>query len=105
MDRAHNTSAARENLVNNLKAVIRDAEELLKSTGQQVDNSYQSARARVESSLNSAKAGLDSTQESVLARTKVAMHSTDEYVHDNPWRSVGVAAIAGIVIGLLLGRE
>jgi ElaB/YqjD/DUF883 family membrane-anchored ribosome-binding protein len=105
MDRAHSTSAARDNLVSNLKAVIRDAEELLKSTGQQVDEGYQSARARFESSLSSAKSGLDNAQESVLARTKDAMHSTDDYVHDNPWRSVGVAAIAGVVIGLLLGRE
>jgi ElaB/YqjD/DUF883 family membrane-anchored ribosome-binding protein len=30
---------------------------------------------------------------------------TDEYVHDNPWSSIGAAAALGILIGVLLGRR
>jgi len=30
---------------------------------------------------------------------------TDEYVHEHPWRSVGVAAGVGLIIGLLIGRR
>jgi ElaB/YqjD/DUF883 family membrane-anchored ribosome-binding protein len=29
----------------------------------------------------------------------------DDYVHDNPWRSVGVAAGFGFIVGLLIGRR
>lgn len=33
----------------------------------------------------------------------VAM-ATDEYVHDNAWTSVALAAVVGCVIGFFLGR-
>jgi ElaB/YqjD/DUF883 family membrane-anchored ribosome-binding protein len=105
MNTAQRTTDARDNLVSNLKAVIRDAEELLKNTGQQVDDNFQSAKARFESTLSTARSGLDSAQESVIARTREAAKTTDHYVQDNPWRAVGIAAVAGVVIGLLLGRE
>jgi ElaB/YqjD/DUF883 family membrane-anchored ribosome-binding protein len=29
---------------------------------------------------------------------------TDEYVHENAWTSVAIAALAGCVIGFFLGR-
>jgi ElaB/YqjD/DUF883 family membrane-anchored ribosome-binding protein len=105
MDRTAQTSEARDKLMNNLKAVIKDAEELLKNTGQQVDDGYQSARAKFETSLKSAKNGLSNAEESLIARTKDAAQSTDKYVQDHPWQSVGVGAIAGLVIGLLIGRR
>lgn len=105
MDRVQRTADARDSLVSSLKAVIRDAEDLLKSTGHQVDDNLQSAKARFESTLSSARSGLDSAQESVIARTRDAAKTTDTYVHDNPWRSVGIAAVVGVVVGLLLGRE
>ena len=31
--------------------------------------------------------------------------TADEYVRDNPWQAVGVAAGIGLVIGLLVGRR
>lgn len=30
--------------------------------------------------------------------------ATDEYVHDNAWTSVALAAVVGCVLGFLLGR-
>jgi len=31
--------------------------------------------------------------------------ATEEYVRDNPWQSVGVAAGVGLLIGLLIARR
>ena len=31
--------------------------------------------------------------------------ATEEYVRDNPWRSVGVAAGVGLLLGLLISRR
>jgi len=45
------------------------------------------------------------TQETVLAKTKEAAKVADDYVQENPWRSIGLAAGVGIVIGLLIGRR
>jgi ElaB/YqjD/DUF883 family membrane-anchored ribosome-binding protein len=33
------------------------------------------------------------------------VQQTDEYVHENPWPSIGVAVGVGFVVGLLIGRR
>ena len=40
-----------------------------------------------------------------LDKAKAAGRAADDYVHENPWRSVGIAAGAGLIIGLLIGRR
>ncbi len=106
MDTTTQGGETRDKLVDNLKAVIKDAEELLKkNTGQQIDEGYQSARARFESTLKSAKTGLATVEDSLVSRTKDAAYKTDKYVQEHPWQSVSVGAFAGLVAGLLLGRR
>jgi ElaB/YqjD/DUF883 family membrane-anchored ribosome-binding protein len=102
MDTTEQTSTGRDKLVNDLKLVIKDAEELLKTTGQQ---GYQSARARFESTLQNAKLGLDNVQGRVSTGTRDAVETTGRYVQENPWQAVGIGAVAGLVIGLLVGRK
>ena len=41
-------------------------------------------------------------QETVSNKTKAAAEATDAYVHENPWKVVGMAAGLGLIIGLLL---
>lgn len=98
-------STGRDKLVSDLKLVIKDAEELLRNTGQQMDSGYQAARAKFESTLQNAKSGLDTAQGKVVAGTKDAVQTTDRYVQENPWQAIGVGAIAGLVVGLLIGRK
>jgi ElaB/YqjD/DUF883 family membrane-anchored ribosome-binding protein len=44
-------------------------------------------------------------REALLVKTKAAAKVTDAYVHENPWKAIGVAAGVGLVIGLLIGRR
>ncbi|GAB3547911.1 stress response protein ElaB [Noviherbaspirillum agri] len=95
----------RERLLDDLKMVIKDAEDLLKNTRQQADDGYQMARARFESTLSNARDGLSSLEETAMVAARDAMETADEYVHSNPWQSVGIGALAGLVVGLWLGRR
>jgi ElaB/YqjD/DUF883 family membrane-anchored ribosome-binding protein len=103
------STEGREKLVNDLKTVIKDAEELLRGTGQQMgqqmDSTYQSARARFESTLQNAKTSLGGAQDKLASQGKDAMEITQKYVQENPWQSVGIGAVAGIVVGILLSRK
>lgn len=99
------STESRGKIVEDLKAVIRDAEELLRNTGDQADSQFQSAKARFSSTLQNAKSTLSDTQDTIIARTKDAAATADKYVQENPWRSVGVVALAGLLIGLLVGRK
>ena len=109
MENTNQINSKQDTLVNDLKNVINDAEDLLRSTsqqvGQQFDERYRTARARFEQSLQSAKTGLSSFQQTATARGKEAIDSADQYVKANPWQSVGIGAAAGLILGYLLLRD
>lgn len=95
----------KEQLVADFKVVVADAEALLKATANQGGEAMAAVRAKAEASLATAKARLTDAQDALLEKTRVAARATDDYVHENPWRAVGVAAATGLVIGLLIGRR
>ena len=38
-------------------------------------------------------------------QTREALEAADRCVRDQPWEAIGIAAIAGLALGLLLGRR
>lgn len=95
----------KEKLMSDLRAVIAEAEELLRMTSDQGGAGAADVRDRVKARMNQAKADLVDLQEAAIARAKEAGHATDEFVHENPWRSIGIAAGIGLVTGLLISRR
>lgn len=98
-------AVTKEKLVADFKVVVADAEELLKATAGQAGDKVAELRSKAQANLAVAKASLADAQAAVVEKAKVAGRAADEYVHDNPWRSVGIAAGVGLVIGLLIGRR
>jgi len=94
-----------EKLMVDLKVVVADVEELLKATANQTGERIAAARSKAEASLETAKARLAETQAALLARTKEAAKTTDGYVRANPWEAVGIAAVVGMLLGMLMGRR
>jgi ElaB/YqjD/DUF883 family membrane-anchored ribosome-binding protein len=76
-------AATTEKLMDDLRAVVRDAQTLLQGvaaeSGERLEGAGESARE--------------------------AVHEIDAQVRRNPWAAVGVAAGVGLVLGLLLGRK
>ena len=97
--------AARDQLVADLKAVVADAEELLRATKDAAGEKVSAARARAEATIGKARAKLASAEDAAVEPAKDAAKSADDYVHEHPWNAVGIAAAAGIVIGVLLARR
>ncbi|WP_435628592.1 DUF883 family protein [Candidatus Ferrigenium straubiae] len=96
---------SKEKLMQDLRVVVADAEELLRATAGQAGEKVSSARERIQESLSHAKGRLMAAEEAVVAKTRQAAKATDEYVHENPWKSVGIAAGAGLIIGMLISRS
>lgn len=99
------TQVNKEKLVADFKVVVADAEELLRATAGQAGDKVAELRGRIQDHLTNAKASLADAQAAVVDRAKYVGRVTDDYVHDNPWRSVGVAAGIGFIVGLLIGRR
>lgn len=95
---------SKEKLMQDLQLVVSDAEELLRATAGQVGDKVSAARERIQDNLIAAKARLLVAQDDMLEKTRQAANATDEYVHDNPWRAVGIAAGVGLLVGMLISR-
>lgn len=102
---AEMTTLQKDKLMGDLRVVIADAEELLRMTADQAGEGVADIRSRVQTKMNQAKIDLIQLQDAAVAKAKAAGHATDEFVHENPWKSIGVAAGVGLVIGLLVGRR
>ena len=95
----------KEKLMEDLKAVVADAEELLKATADQTGERIAAARGKAEESLKAAKVRLDEQEAALMVKTKAVAKATEDYVRDNPWKAVGIAAAAGLVLGILAKRR
>lgn len=104
MARAHQ-EVTREQLVSDFKVVIADAEALLKASANGGGEKVEELRSKAVESINAMKSKLSDAETRVIEKTKEAAKATDEYVHENPWSSIGVAAGVGLAIGFLLGKR
>ncbi|HKB74073.1 MAG TPA: DUF883 family protein [Burkholderiales bacterium] len=97
----HENDVTAEKLAADLRLVISDAEALLRATIGQAGDTAAAARAKMQESLESAKLKLGPLGEEAAERVRAA----DGYVRANPWQAVGIAALAGIALGLLISRR
>lgn len=99
------TVSPRDKLMADLRVVIGDAEELLKITAGQAGDKAADLRSRIEQRLTAARQDLARLQESAAFEVRHAGRAADTYVRENPWTAVGIAAGAGLVLGLLISRR
>jgi len=84
---------------------IRGAEDMLAQAANATGEKAAELRGRAIEQLKALRERLNEAQAQALKQGKAAVHATDDYVHEHPWRSILTAASAGVVIGLLIGRR
>ena len=99
------TAAHTDKLMADLRVMIADAEALLKMTAEHAGEGAAEVRGRVQQRLAQAKADLLNLEQVAVAKARAAGQAADQFVHENPWKSMGVAAGVGLLIGLLVGRR
>ncbi len=97
--------ANKERLVTDLRALINDAEELLKVTANQAGETVTIARQKIEQSLIEGKKALADAEKMLVQKTREAADVADDYVRDNPWSAVGIAVGVGLLLGILIRRS
>lgn len=101
----NDTAVTKDKLTQDLKIVVADAEELVRATASQAGEKVAVAREKIQDSLHRARIKLAEAEDMMIDKTRQAARATDEYVHDHPWKAVGVAAGIGLIVGLLIGRR
>jgi ElaB/YqjD/DUF883 family membrane-anchored ribosome-binding protein len=96
---------ARERLLNDLKTVARDAEDLIKATAGDAGEKAKEAGSRLTETVERAKATCQDLQERSVASAKAAVDEVDETVRTHPYQSMGVALGIGVLLGALLRKD
>lgn len=85
--------------------LVADVEDLIKKVANVDDEEVAAIRARVEDTLAKAKSSATQGIAAIRGRAGEVTEATDEYVRENPWAVVGLAAALGIVLGFVAGRR
>jgi ElaB/YqjD/DUF883 family membrane-anchored ribosome-binding protein len=85
--------------------LLADVEELLGRITNIDDADVAAVRARVSESIDKARDSLSANAGKLQDRAKAVAGTADDYAHDNPWSLIGISAVAGIVIGMLVARR
>ena len=90
-------------------AHIRDfldhVEELTKAIKDVETPDVARVRAKVKIAVAAAKSALRDGAAQVRGQAKQLSETTDDYVRENPWQVVGVAAVVGLVLGIMMTRR
>ena len=90
-----------EKLLHDLKAVVRDGEELLKAGAKDLGEKGMAARDRLAAAVQTARETGRKLEEQAVAGVKAA----ERLIRQHPYESIGIAFGIGMVIGALVNRR
>jgi len=102
---SRNVQRSKDILINDLKAIVGDADRLIRDMATYSGEELSGARKTVEAKLVEARTRLDEARHDISRRACGAADATSEYIIENPWKVVGVASLAGLIAALLVFRR
>jgi ElaB/YqjD/DUF883 family membrane-anchored ribosome-binding protein len=94
-----------QKLLADVKILAADSEELAKATAAQVGEKTAELRNRIQQTVTDLKPRLAQVESMIKEKADMAATTTDEYVRAQPWTAIGIAAGAGLILGILIGRH
>jgi ElaB/YqjD/DUF883 family membrane-anchored ribosome-binding protein len=101
-DAAQNAGTAAGDEVHNL---IADVEDLVNRVGDAADPEVRRLRAKVADAIATARKSIAEGVGQVQGQANQALEAGDRYVRNRPWEAIGIAALAGLVVGFLVARR
>lgn len=95
----------KENVKQDSNDLLDDTTALLEEAAKATGDKAQEIYDRIAKNLSQAKTTLLETQSNITEKAKQTAKTTDQYIHDHPWQSIGVAAAVGALLGMLIARK
>lgn len=96
---------ARSQLLDDFNKIASDTETLLREIAAVPGDKASALRAAVQENLSTARKRVRELQGLAYERGSAAIEATDDYVHENPWMLIGLAAGVGFLLGLTVRRD
>lgn len=95
----------KKKLMDDLKTVVNDAEELLKkAASDQTREWISAAQAKAKKTLKAANDWLEEEEDAITAQARAKVKATEEYMRVNTWMALGIAATTGFFVSILAVR-
>jgi ElaB/YqjD/DUF883 family membrane-anchored ribosome-binding protein len=88
-----------------IRNLIADVEDLIARLADLNDADVATMRSKVMATVESAKESLTDGAEALRRQAQKAVSGADGYVRESPWAAVGLAALVGAVVGILVARR
>ena len=72
---------------------------------EQYNRTLEEMTDEIRAGIESGKYTFADVQRLVTEKSKEAATATDEFVRENPWAALGVAAAVGCLVGFLISRK
>ncbi len=82
-----------------------DVEDLVKASTSLTGEELARARARLFELIATARRSMERLSGEITTRARLAANATDDYVHEQPWKAIGIGAAAGLLLGVVLARR
>jgi ElaB/YqjD/DUF883 family membrane-anchored ribosome-binding protein len=102
---AGNIRSAKEYANGQINSFIENVEELTHALKNVDTPEIARVKAKVKIALAAAKSALADGATQVRSQARQVSRTTDTYVRDNPWQVVGIAALIGLLVGIVAARR
>ena len=92
-------------LLDESQDILKKTEQLISDAAAATGKEAEALQARVIAGLREARERLSDAEKVAVDKAKAAAKVTDAYVHENPWKAIGIGAAVGVVIGMLIARR
>jgi ElaB/YqjD/DUF883 family membrane-anchored ribosome-binding protein len=94
----------KQKIIEDFKVLLNDSEELVRLSVALPGEGVDALRSRLRQHIETAREALETAQQDAQTRYRQQVDSTERYVRENPWQSLGIAAGIGFFIGILVSR-
>jgi ElaB/YqjD/DUF883 family membrane-anchored ribosome-binding protein len=92
-------------VVREFQNFVADVEELIKPSASLTGDDLARAKASLHARVAAARAFAEQMPRAISARARNAARVADSHVRERPWRTMGITAAVGLLVGFLLGRR
>lgn len=85
--------------------LVSDVEDIVKDTAALTGEDIARAKEKLGERISAAKKTLEEMGGTVVDQARKTAKATDTYVHDEPWKAVGIGAMVGLLLGFALSRR
>ena len=90
---------------NEFKSFLGDVEDLVKETTTLTGEDLARAKAKLSARIGAAKDTVAAAGVAISESARGAAVATNEYVHEQPWKSISIGAGFGLLLGFVLSRR